>query len=398
MPNATMRDETLHIVVQGCAVSWTPAWFSDCKRSSGNGVESRHVCEEAKKSVAPHYYGKYYIPAYPNKSSDAFGEHNYCDYCVGLAWSTKDPFVYEVVTRGGSKELHIHPKSQPQTSDTFAAPAVCHVSIPHPPPKSLKITVNGDHIAKSMVYAAAQQPGENPRNVLVTAPNQNAPVLIDFHDVHLDSFVLGGEPGVLESVPPSPRARVQMTNVSTGTMKVHIGVGYADISTHTDTRVTVGSEGAACTSAGTIQVLNSTSILALGQVHASQVPNQTQNMQSFEVIVQDGDASVNVWSSPGRHSQEGLYEFSLYDRPANATAGRVLEFDADEMEAVNTASQDELIDVVDARVSGPGYLMMDTAYTHDPLWSNGYVGDLLYGHDMPMRTVRASAQLCICCC
>jgi hypothetical protein len=447
-----LDDQELTLKIQGCAVSWTPAWFADCQRPTNDRVDGELLDDSALElctylqevSYDAWWEGWYYMPAKPlpfgddYEYSDIWGEHTRCDYCVGVVYRTKTEFTYEA----SGNMLYIHPVDQPDNPDTFSAPGYCFVSIPDPAPKRLKIIVDGDQVFKSKVYAANQQPGQNPRHVQVIANNRDAPVLVDMHDVNLASFEMLGDADAISIPVPAPRARLQMTNVSIQRLNVNIVEGYADISTNTDTVVKFPSAlTSVCVAGATVGDLGTGDMLLATTAfhgHTNEASMRTGSLSSYTAIdtiaqmdpsnhgaacftqrgdrpdscspssmnggvqyfyvqVADGDASVNVWtdistlpagSTTGSTTglpADGKHWFDVFDRPVNGSTSRELVFDVVELESVNAAAADHTIDILNVRASGPGYMAMDTAQVKT-FSSWGYVEDWLTSHDLPMRT------------
>ena len=423
--------------VQGCAVTWTYEHVSACEDESewsagwdSDAPGNPAACGATIQSYqlwADFTHGHFYAPSEDDADCP--------DGCIGVNYIVKDIFgksnpsfgpwqgergVYAASTMfrplyfdaplangPGVKEsdnpvqgntISIKPQSQiagitysgATTEDTFTSPGYCFVTLPNNarrrPPVNLNLVVNGAFKTKTKLFAEGHVPGSSPRTISITADDvQSGEVLVDMHDVDLDSFSIRAS-----------AARLQMTNVSVESLDVEIGVGYADISTSRSSTLAAATAGdRRCATGATVTA--SSELGALEVSNGIDAPSQT-----FNIHVADGDFGVNVWGKleamgsvavPGSTIAQdrltaapGRYHYQKFDSEYNRTLRkRVLKFDADEMKGINLAAADSSIEIVDVRVGGSGYLPMVTM-GQLAMGQQGYAADNVFGFQLPMRT------------
>ncbi len=425
------------IDVQGCAVTWTYEHVSACEDESewatgwdSNAPGNPAACSStivAYQLWKDFTHGHFYAPTEDDPDCP--------DGCIGVNYIVKDifgkanpsfgpwqgetgayvansmfrPLYFDAPLANGpgvksadnpvqGNTISIKPQSQiaeitysgATTEDTFTSPGYCFVTLPNHarkrPPMNLSLVVNGAFKTKTKLFAEGHLSGSSPRTVSITADDvQSGEVLVDMHGVDLDRFSIR-----------AIAARVQMTNVSVGSLEADISVGYADISTSHSTTL-----GAAATSDR--RCATGATVTATSQLGALEVSNGIDEpSQTFSIHVDDGDFGVNVWgkleamgatplvgSTIGRErlaAAPGRYHYQKFDSEYNRTLRRrTLKFDADEMQGINLAAADSSMEIVDMRVGGTGYLPMVTM-GQLAMGIQGYAADNVFGFQLPMRT------------
>ena len=428
--------------VQGCSITWSQEHVQSCENpdewEAGWDPEAPYnpaACGATILSynlMADHTYGHFYAPADDDDecsegcigvnyiAKDMFGRSNpsfgpwqgeqgkyasptlfrwlYTEAELANPAGIDPAFDPVKVDAAGRPIISIKPQAPivgvshdngATTEDTFTSPGYCFVTLPkgkrrdgrNKMPRKLELRVGGAFAMKTKLLAEGHPADLNPRQVVVTADGAGAgDVLVDMHDVHLDTFSLD-----------AADARLQMTNVSVASLEVTIRTGYADISTvHSTTLAAATANEQRCATGATVTAIDELSELIIS--NGVDAPSQ-----NFEIHVVNGDLAVNVWGKQAMASTPtvpqsdidsalGRYLYQKFDSEFNRTARkRNLRFSRGEMEGINQATLDLATEIVDVRVGGTGYLPMMT-FGQLALGVQGYAANNVFGFQLPMRT------------